>query len=237
MDYYELHNDPSDPLTPLAEALMATALEALRNSPEPEIQAAIEESNTACIDSALQFVSEVENAIIIGDALIKTVDDIVTTAAAMAAFFGTPGAGEPAAQQCMITTASVDSGDLVVGFKKAFETFGQVLDAIGQFTGVAEMLEEMTTNDAAGQTVRAAFAEARNKQRLAALGVNNQAGVPDIYGYGRLQAAFRGFGLTPRQIQTIGTDAILRGIPVRDMLALNSLYGYNKEYYDQLLFG
>jgi hypothetical protein len=237
MDYYELHNDPSDPLTPLAEALMTSALEALRNSPRPEVQAAIEESNTACIDSALQFVTEVENAIIIGDALIQTVDDIITTAAAMAAFFGTPGAGEPAAQQCMITTASVDSGDLLVGFKTAFAKLGEALDAIGQFSGMAEMIEEMITNDEAGQTLRAAFAEARNKQRLAALGVNNQAGVPDIYGYGRLQAAFRGFGLTPKQIQIISTDAILRGIPVRDMLALNSLYGYNAEYYDALLFG
>jgi hypothetical protein len=43
--------------------------------------------------------------------------------------------------------------------------------------------------------------------------------------------------LTPKQIQIISTDAILRGIPARDMLALNSLYGYNKEYYDALLYG
>jgi hypothetical protein len=85
--------------------------------------------------------------------------------------------------------------------------------------------------------MRAAFAEARNKQRLAALGVSKDRAVPDIYGYGRIQAAFRGYGLTPKQIQIISTDAILRGIPARDMLALNSLYGYNKEYYDALLYG
>jgi hypothetical protein len=238
IDYYDAHNDPSDPLTPIAEAQLQAALEALRNSPKPEIQQAIEESNTACIDSALQFVSEVENAIIIGDALIKTVDDLVNAGIALAAYFGTPGGGGAAAAEANnLTVASVDSGDLLKGLKTAFSKLGEILDAIGQFTGVAEMVEGMITNDPAGQTMRAAFAEARNKQRLAALGVSKDRAVPDIYGYGRIQAAFRGYGLTPKQIQIISTDAILRGIPARDMLALNSLYGYNKEYYDALLYG
>jgi hypothetical protein len=96
------------------------------------------------------------------------------------------------------------------------------------------MIDKMITSDPAGQAIRAMYAEARNRNRLAKAGIDTSRGQPDVATYARNLNARTGEGLTEDQKRIITTDAIFRGLDIGTMLALNVLYGYNKQYYNNL---
>jgi hypothetical protein len=109
-----------------------------------------------------------------------------------------------------------------------------MLKSVTDALGLGDLLNNMITNDPQGQAIRAALAEAQNKALLGTLGVSQSRGTLDHEQYARVLQATRGYGLSTLQIRIISTDAILRGYSVQDMLAINSLYGYDHEYYDKL---
>ena len=240
LDYLSAHEDPSDPLNELATANVLGAMTALKNSASPEVQNALYQADQSTLDQALQVVAEVQNALIMGEALITTLDDLYAAIAVFAAS-SPPGSGTstsaPALQTVATASISMQPADLWAGFMAALDGIFNVIDNLSGFIGMQDIIGPMITPDAAGQRMQAMLAEARNSQRLAALGVNTSASTPDVLGYARVKAALRGDGLTPQQKAVITTDAILRGLNPQDQIAMASLYGYDKRYYDGLLYG
>ena len=242
MDYFELHQDPADPLYNYAVGQMQLAMQNLARSSNPNVQAAINKSNTAGLDSALQIVAEVQNAVAIAGAVVGAVEGIIDAADALYAKVSTFVATsnpkpEPASTSAMtVQSVLTEKGDLLKGLQGAWDALNKLVSFILDDLGLGQMIEGMITTDASGQSLRACIAEIRNQQALARVGINPSRGSLDYENYARVLAATKGEGLTPLQIRIISTDAILKGLDPRDMLALNSIYGYDHEYYDRLQY-
>jgi hypothetical protein len=240
MDYFELHKDPADPLNSYAVSQMQLAMQGVARSSNPRVQAALNQSNSSALDSALQITAEIANAAAIGGAILGAAEGIIDAADALytkiAAFVATsnPKPVEPATTAMTIQSVLTEKGDLLKGLMGAWDALSKFLKFITDDLGLGALIENMITNDASGQSLRAAISEIRNQQLLAKMGMNTSRGSIDWESYAKVLAATRGEGLTREQIRIISTDAILKGISVQDMLAMNSLFGYDHEYYDKL---
>lgn len=244
MDYFDLHPNPGDPLYNYAVSQMQLAMQNLASSSNPSVQAAIHQSNTSMLDSALQIVNEVENYAIMAGAALGAVEGLYDAGtvlyAKIAAFVATSDAEKQVDNKTevdkTIQSVMTQPGDLLKGISAAWEGLTTILKSVTDALGLGDLLNNMITNDPQGQAIRAALAEAQNKALLGTLGVSQSRGTLDYQQYAQVLQATRGFGLTPLQIRIISTDAILRGYSVQDMLAINSLYGYDHQYYDALQF-
>jgi hypothetical protein len=228
------------PVMNTAISALLIAMQNLREDPSPAVQNAIEQSSKSTLESALQLVGEIEAAIIIGDQALQfagaALEGIEKLVAAGAAFGAKSPIGVNGLEAGFFAqlVASVEPGDLLTGLKKAFEAVQTMIKDIGSFGGLSEMIDKMITPDPAGQAIRAMYAEARNRNRLAKAGIDTSRGQPDVATYARNLNARTGEGLTEDQKRIITTDAIFRGLDIGTMLALNVLYGYNKQYYNNL---
>ena len=160
--------------------------------------------------------------------------------AKMAKFIATSDASKqvdgPSEIDKTLQSVMTQPGDLLKGITAAWEGLTTILKTVTDTLGLGDILNNMITNDPQGQAIRAALAEAQNKALLGTLGVSQSRGTLDYQQYAQVLQATRGYGLTTQQIRIISSDAILRGYSVQDMLAINSLYGYDHEYYDKLGF-
>jgi hypothetical protein len=231
------------PLQQAAFSNLQLALQAVANSSTPAVQQAIATSNQSTLDMALHMVAEIENYTIVAESALGFLDQILAAVDAISATISAGGLTEKVSNAFAMSSfgqaiVKIEKGDLLGGIKSAFQAATTIIRSVAQYTGMAELINQMTTNDAAGQRIRAGIADARNRQRLAAAGISTATlGQPNMNGWVDIKAARAGAGLTAEQIRIIGTDAFLRGLSVQDMIALNSLYGYNKIYYDSLLIG
>ena len=215
--------------------VMLACMQAVVNSPNPQVQQALAKSNTATLDSAIQMVNEIQNGIIMASSVLSAVQQLAAGAAALSA--ASPvgvNFAESLGLSKLIT--QIEKGDLMAGITGAFDAISGVIKSIGDYSGLSDLVESMTTSDPAGQNMRAMFADARNRSLLGRVGVSNTRGTVNVEDAARTLRARTGYGLTGDQIRRITEDANYRGLNVGDQLAINSLYGYNKTYYEHLVF-
>ena len=245
LNYYDAHSDPGDPLNGLAETNLIAALEAIKSSTNPEVQQAAADAEKGILDSALQLVAEVTNAVQTGYAIWTTViglyafaQSIGASIAATAASLGSDGG--------TATTATNNAGLLAAwkgnegfwgfttGLKAVIAIVGCIIDAVADATGITNLLETMANpNTRGGQALLAMIAETKNKNLLKTIGV----GIPEVdvdEEYRRRQAKF-GFGLTTEQqnlITAYGVNRNMNADQIQEMLFINAYYGYQRHFFE-----
>lgn len=245
LEFYELHADPSDPDNNLAETNLIAALEAVKNSPDPEVQAATQEADDSILDSALQLVGEITNALAIGYGLYTTLIIFTTLATkvgaaikAQAASMGTNTAADT------ITKAELAAGNTAAaahpegwfqaGVAGALRMLRQVFDAVGDATGITDILLECCNpNTTGGQAMKALIAEGYNGKTLGAIGMK----IPevDIQDEADKKRARFGFGLTTEQqtiITSYGRANGLSNTEIEDLFFINAYYGYQRHFFE-----
>jgi hypothetical protein len=243
LDYYDLHSDPADPDNDLAETNLIAALEAVKNSSDPTVQAAVAEADKSILESALQLVGEITSALAIGYGLYTSVLAILAVATkigasiqAQAASMGSTG---PAA-----TTAEIYAGNLqaaawpegffTAAFKGALRMVRQIFDAVGDATGITDLLLECCNpNTTGGQAMKALIAEGYNAKTLGAIGMN----IPsvNIEDEAAKKRARFGFGLTIEQQTIITSYGRSRGLSaneIQDLFFINAYYGYQRHFFE-----
>jgi hypothetical protein len=243
LDYYDLHSDPADPDNDLAETNLIAALEAVKNSADPEVQAAAAEADKSILESALQLVGEITNALAIGYGLYTSLLGILAVAtkigAAIQAQAASVGSSGPAATQAevnagLILAAKTPEGFFTAALKGALRMIRQVFDAVGDATGITDLLLECCNpNTTGGQAMKALIAESYNAKTLGAIGMN----IPsvDIEDEAAKKRARFGFGLTIEQQTIITSYGRSRGLSsneIEDLFFINAYYGYQRHFFE-----
>jgi len=240
LEFYELHSDPADPLNNTAENNLIAALEAVKTSPDPVVRQAVEEADESILDSALQLISEITNAVATGYGIYTTIQVLITSAIAIseaiasaAASLGSPGstaATKAATQAGLVQAAAFPEGFFKFsgGLKAVFQFIGDIASGIADATGITNLLSEVANpNTQGGQAILALQAEARNSQTLAKVGMK----VPtvDLDEEAAKRRARFGFGLTTEQqllIASYGREKGLGVNQIEELLFINAYYGY-----------
>lgn len=243
LDYYNLHSDPADPDNDLAETNLIAALEAVKNSSDPEVQAAVAEADKSILESALQLVGEITSALAIGYGLYTSVLAILAVAAKIGASIqaqaASMGATGPAATTAEVYAGNVQAaawpeGFFTAAFKGALRMIRQVFDAVGDATGITDLLLECCNpNTTGGQAMKALIAEGYNAKTLGAIGMN----IPsvDIEDEAAKKRARFGFGLTIEQQTIITSYGRSRGLSsneIEDLFFINAYYGYQRHFFE-----
>jgi hypothetical protein len=246
LTYYEAHSDPGDPLNGLAETNLIAALEAVKNSVNPEVQQAAADAEKGILDSALQLVAEVTNAVATGYAIFTTVAGILAFAtslgqsiAATAASLGSD-AGTSTTTTSNAALLGVSKGPpegfwtYTTGVKAVIAMVNSVIDAVADATGITELLSVMANpNTRGGQALLAMIAETKNKNLLKTIGI----GIPEVNveeEAARRRARF-GFGLTTEQqnlISAYGVNRNMNANQIQEMLFINAYYGYQRHFFE-----
>lgn len=258
LEFYELHDDSTqtppgsgnynDPLYPIAEANLIAALEAVKNSPNPIVQQASADADEGILQSALQLVGEITNAVAMGYAVYS----IIKTIASVATAIGTAIAGTAATQGAdggSSAAAGMNTGLLTAlkENKEGFWSFTQglnavlalvdnIISAVGDATGFNNLIATMANpNTRGGQAILAMQAEARNKRTLQTLGI--QMPSVDIEEEALKRRAKFGFGLTTEQQSIITNYAVnnrLTTEQTNDLIFVNAYYGYQRHFFEQV---
>jgi len=249
LEFYELHSDPSDPLNNTAENNLIAALQAVKTSPDPVVRQAVEEADKSILDSALQLISEITNALATGYGIYTTINILITAAiaiseaiAAAAASLGSPGstaATKAATQAGLVNAAAFPEGFFKFsgGLKAVFQFIGDIVDGIADATGITNLLSEIANpNTQGGQAILALQAEARNSQTLAKVGMK----VPtvDLDEEAAKRRARFGFGLTTEQqllIASYGREKGLGVNQIEELLFINAYYGYQRHFFENVV--
>ena len=245
LDYYDLHSDPADPLNGLAETNLIAALEAVKNSSNPEVQQAAADAEKGMLDSALQLVAEVANAVQTGYAIYTTIagvlafatslgQSIAATAASLGADGGTAATATSNAGYIGLWKAPEGFWTYATGLKAVIAMVGAIVDAVADATGITELLSVMANpNTRGGQALLAMIAETKNKNLLKTIGV----GIPevDVEAEAARRRARFGFGLTTEQQNLISAYGVNRGMnadQIQEMLFINAYYGYQRHFFE-----
>lgn len=243
LEFYELHADPADPENDLAETNLIAALEAVKGSQDPQVQAAAAEADKSILESALQLVGEITNALAIGYGLYTTVLAILATATkigtAIQAQASSLGASGPAATTAELNiglaqAAAWPEGFFTAAFKGALRMVRQVFDAVGDATGITDLLLECCNpNTTGGQAMKALIAESYNAKTLGAIGMS----IPsvNIEDEAAKKRARFGFGLTVEQQTIITSYGRSRGLSaneIEDLFFINAYYGYQRHFFE-----
>lgn len=246
LEFYELHDDPGDPLNAIAEANLIAALEAVKNSPDPVVQQASADAEEGILQSALQLVSEITNAVAMGYAVYS----IIVTIAKVAAAIGTAIAGTAAtngADGGSSAAAGVQTGLLQTlkdnkegfwsfteGVKAAIALVSNIIEAVAEATGFNNLIATMANpNTRGGQAILAMQAEARNSRTLQTLGIKMPK--VDIEEEAAKRRATFGFGLTTEQQTIITNYAVnnrLTEEQTQDLIFINAYYGYQRHFFE-----
>ena len=243
LDYYNLHQDPADPDNNLAELNLIAALEAVKNSTDPDVQAAAAEADKSILESALQLVGEITNALAIGYGLYTSVLAILAVATkigtAIQAQAASLGAASPAATTAEVYAGNVQAaawpeGFFTAAFKGALRMVRQIFDAVGDATGITDLLLECCNpNTTGGQAMKALIAEGYNAKTLSAIGMS----IPsvNIEDEAAKKRARFGFGLTIEQQTIITSYGRSRGLSakeIEDLFFINAYYGYQRHFFE-----
>lgn len=245
LEFYELHDDPSDPLNGIAETNLIAALEAVKNSPSPVVQQASADADKGILQSALQLVSEVTNAVAMGYAVYSIVKTILSVAASIGAAIqasaASNGATNPApAVDAGLTTALKDNKEgfwtFTQGLNAVLALVDNIISAVGDATGFNNLIATMANpNTRGGQAILAMQAEARNKRTLQTLGIKMPS--VDIEEEAAKRRAKFGFGLTTEQQSIITNYAVnnrLTTEQTNDLIFVNAYYGYQRHFFEQV---
>lgn len=245
LNYYDAHSDPGDPLNSLAETNLIAALEAVKFSVNPEVQQAAADAEKGLLESALQLVSEVTNAVQTGYAIYTTVVGILafaqsigTSIAATAASMGSDGgtSSGTATNAGLLGATKFPEGfwTFTNGLKAVIAIVGCIIDAVADATGITDLLSIMANpNTRGGQALLAMIAETKNKNLLKTIGV----GIPEVdveEEAARRRAKF-GFGLTTEQqnlISAYGVNRNMNADQIQEMLFINAYYGYQRHFFE-----
>jgi len=245
LTYYDAHSDPGDPLHSLAETNLIAALEAVKFSTNPEVQQAAADAEKGILDSALQLVAEVANAVQTGYAIYTTIAGMLTfainlgtkiasTAASLGADAGV-AAGE-SANAAIVNSTKMPEGfwTYANGLKAVIAMVTNIIEAVADATGITDLLSIMANpNTRGGQALLAMIAETKNKSLLKTIGV----GLPEVdveEEAARRRARF-GFGLTTEQqnlISAYGTNRGMNANQIQEMLFINAYYGYQRHFFE-----
>ena len=245
LDYYNLHSDPADPDNDLAETNLIAALEAVKNSADPEVQAAAAEADKSILESALQLVGEITNALAIGYGLYTSVLGILAVATKIGTSIQAQAAGLGASAPAQVATtaelnagltfaAAFPEGFFTAALKGAIRMIRQVFDAVGDATGITDLiLECCNPNTTGGQAMKALIAEGYNAKTLGAIGMN----IPsvNIEDEAAKKRARFGFGLTIEQQTIITSYGRSRGLSnneIEDLFFINAYYGYQRHFFE-----
>lgn len=245
LEFYELHDDPGDPLNGIAETNLIAALEAVKNSPNPIVQQASADADEGILQSALQLVSEITNAVAMGYAIysiFKTVASVaVAIGAAIQASAASNGATNPApAVEAGFLTTLADNKEgfwsFTQGFKAVIALVSNIIESVAEATGFNNLIATMANpNTRGGQAILAMQAEARNKRTLQTLGIKMPS--VDIEEEAAKRRATFGFGLTTEQQTIITNYAVnnrLTQEQTQDLLFVNAYYGYQRHFFEQV---
>ena len=243
LEFYELHSDPADPDNNLAETNLIAALEAVKGSQDPEVQAAAAEADKSILESALQLVGEITNALAIGYGLYTSLLGILAVATKIGAAIQTQaasiGSSGPAATQAevnagLLLAAKTPEGFFTAALKGALRMVRLIFDAVGDATGITDLLLECCNpNSTGGQAMKALIAEAYNSKTLGAIGMN----IPsvNIEDEAAKKRARFGFGLTIEQqtiITSYGRSRGLSASEIEDLFFINAYYGYQRHFFE-----
>jgi hypothetical protein len=243
LEFYELHSDPADPDNNLAETNLIAALEAVKGSQDPEVQAAAAEADKSILESALQLVGEITSALAIGYGLYTSVLAILAVATkigtAIQAQAASLGTTSPAATTAEVYAGNVQAAAWPEGFftaalKGALRMVRLIFDAVGDATGITDLLLECCNpNSTGGQAMKALIAEAYNSKTLGAIGMN----IPsvNIEDEAAKKRARFGFGLTIEQqtiITSYGRSRGLSASEIEDLFFINAYYGYQRHFFE-----
>ncbi len=246
LEFYELHADPGDPLNGVAETNLIAALEAVKNSPNPVVQQASADAEEGILQSALQLVSEITNAVAMGYAVYSIVKTILSVATAIgSAIAGTAasqgadgGAQAAAAQNTGLTTALSANREgfwsFTQGVKAAIALVSNIIESVAEATGFNNLIATMANpNTRGGQAILAMQAEARNTRTLQSLGIKMPK--VDIEEEAAKRRATFGFGLTTEQQTIITNYAVnnrLTPEQTNDLIFVNAYYGYQRHFFE-----
>jgi hypothetical protein len=243
--YYDSHSDPGDPLNGTAETNLIAALESIKNSPDPVVQQASADAEKGMLDSALQLVAEITNAVQTGYAIYTTVAGILafatsigTSIASTAASMGSDGgtSAGTATNAGLLGATKFPEGFWTFsnGLKAVLALVGCIIDAVADATGITDLLATMANpNTRGGQALLAMIAETKNKATLRTVGI----GIPEVdveEEAARRRARF-GFGLTLEQqnlISAYGTNRGMNADQIEEMLFVNAYYGYQRHFFE-----
>lgn len=245
LEFYELHDDPADPLNLVAETNLIAALEAVKNSPNPVVQQASQDAEEGILQSALQLVSEITNAVAMGYAVYSIVKTIISVAASIGAAIQASAASNgasnpaPAVDAGLTTTLSQNKEgfwSFTQGVKAVINLVSNIINAVGEATGFNDLIATMANpNTRGGQAILAMQAEARNKRTLQTLGIKMPS--VDIEEEAAKRRATFGFGLTTEQQTIITNYAVnnrLTQDQTQDLLFVNAYYGYQRHFFEQV---
>ena len=237
---------PQDPTRIIAEANLIAALEAVKTSPDPVVQAAVEEADESILDSALQLVSEITNAIATGYGIYTSILALVSAATAVTGAITkaaqTLGANaaevQVATEAGLIRAAAWPEGFFKFenGLKAIIQLVGDVVSAVADATGITALIAEIANpNTQGGQAILALQAEARNSITLAKVGMK----VPtvNVEDEAAKKRARFGFGLTAEQqllILSYGRERGLTQSQIEDLIFINAYYGYQRHYFENI---
>jgi hypothetical protein len=245
LEYYDLHSDPADPDNNLAETNLIAALEAVKGSSDPEVQAAAAEADKSILESALQLVGEITSALAIGYGLYTSVLGIIAVATKIGTSIQAQAAGLGANAPAQVATtaelnagltfaAAFPEGFFTAAFKGALRMVRQVFDAVGDATGITDLLLECCNpNTTGGQAMKALIAESYNAKTLGAIGMS----IPsvNIEDEAAKKRARFGFGLTIEQQTIITSYGRSRGLSaneIEDLFFINAYYGYQRHFFE-----
>lgn len=253
LDYYDQHNQPSDPgwnsdlgYNPVAVNNLVTAIEALDNGSDPVVTEAVQAANQSAIDSANQLLGEIATAIATGYSIWATISSLYqmavsvgTAIAATARSLGSDGGKTAAAatNKALVDSTKFPEGFwqyAMTGFKAAWKMVEQISQAVGSSPQVLGMLQScVNRNSVGGQAILALIAETKNKNLLAGIGV----GLPavDVNNEYALKLAEGGYGLTTDQLNIITLYAANNNYSPAQTTALikmNSYFGYQRHWFE-----
>jgi hypothetical protein len=130
--------------------------------------------------------------------------------------------------------AAWPEGFFTAAFKGALRMVRQIFDAVGDATGITDLiLECCNPNTTGGQAMKALIAESYNAKTLKAIGMN----IPSVNiedEAAKKQARF-GFGLTIEQQTIITSYGRSRGLSnneIEDLFFINAYYGYQRHFFE-----
>lgn len=249
--FYESRVSFSDPAHPnhaefvTAETNLIFALEQIKNSPDPVVQEANAQAEQSMLESALQLVGEITNAVATGYAIFSTVASILTFAqatgtaiAATAASLGADGGTAAGVSTNLkdLNLSKFPSGfwAFVSGFKGVLGVVNYIVGAVAEASGITGILEAMANpSTRGGQAILLMIAESKNKIILNKIGI----AVPeiDVTDEAKRRGAFRGFGLNLEQqnlITAYGRAQSFSSAQLEQLFFQNSYYGYQRHFFE-----
>jgi hypothetical protein len=224
---------------------LIAALEAVKDSTDPVVQQAVADANQGILDSALQLVSEITNAVATGYGIYTTVATLIAIGtrigqaiAQTARNLGNDGGVLSATEvnAGLVAAAATPEGIFQNGLRGVLRMLGQILDIVADATGIYDLIAECCNpNTTGGQAMRAMLAETANSSKLGALGMKvPQVDIEDAAA--RKRARF-GFGLSLEQQNIIAAYSREKGLTAgetEDLLFLNAYYGYQRHYFEKV---